>query len=48
VPRATGDLALERRLLREAAEMYARKEIRSYDAEIAARLAELEADGAGP
>jgi class 3 adenylate cyclase len=41
VPRATGDLALESRLLHEAAEMYARKEIRSYDAEIGARLAEL-------
>jgi class 3 adenylate cyclase/tetratricopeptide (TPR) repeat protein len=41
VPRTTGDVALERRLLREAQERYARKEIRSYDAEIGARLAEL-------
>jgi hypothetical protein len=41
VPRTTGDVELERRLLREATEMYARKEIRSYDAEITARLAEL-------
>jgi class 3 adenylate cyclase len=46
VPRATGDVALERRMLLEAAEMYERKEIRSYDAEVAARLAELaELDG---
>jgi ATP/maltotriose-dependent transcriptional regulator MalT len=44
VPRASGDEALERRLLLEAAEMYARKEIRSYDAEINARLAELEGE----
>jgi hypothetical protein len=43
VPRTAGDFELERRLLGEAAEMYARKEIRSYDAEIAARLAELDA-----
>jgi hypothetical protein len=42
VPRATGDIELERRLLREAQERYARKEIRSYDAEISARLAELD------
>jgi hypothetical protein len=51
VPRATGDVALERRMLLEAAERYARKEIRSYDPEIAARLAELDqldANGAGP
>jgi hypothetical protein len=41
--RATGDRAVEGRLLREAAEMYARKGIRSYDAEIAARLTELDA-----
>jgi class 3 adenylate cyclase/tetratricopeptide (TPR) repeat protein len=43
VPRAAGDVDMEHRLLSEAAEMYARKEIRSYDAEIAARLAELDA-----
>jgi class 3 adenylate cyclase len=43
VPRAAGDVELERRLLSEAAERYRRKEIRSYDAEIAARLAELDA-----
>jgi class 3 adenylate cyclase len=43
VARAAGDVTLEGRLLREAAEMYARKEIRSYDAEIEARLAELDA-----
>ena len=42
VPRAAGDVELERRMLLEAARMYARKEIRSYDAEIAARLAELD------
>jgi class 3 adenylate cyclase len=42
VPRTTGDVALERRLLREAQERYARKEIRSYDAEIDARLVELD------
>jgi hypothetical protein len=47
VPRATGDLELERRLLREAAEMYGRKEIRSYDAEITARLAELDEPSGG-
>jgi class 3 adenylate cyclase len=41
VPRATGDQALERRMLEEAAAMYARKEIRSYDAEISHRLAQL-------
>jgi class 3 adenylate cyclase len=43
VPRTAGDSELEGRLLREAIELYARKEIRSYDAEIAARLAELDA-----
>jgi hypothetical protein len=43
VARAAGDVTLEGRLLHEAAEMYARKEIRSYDAEIQARLAELDA-----
>jgi class 3 adenylate cyclase len=43
IPRTTGDVELERRLLQEAAEMYARKEIRSYDAEIQARLAETAA-----
>jgi hypothetical protein len=51
VPRATGDRDRERRMLREAQQMYARKEIRSYDPEIAARLAELDqldADGARP
>jgi class 3 adenylate cyclase len=42
VPRATGDPAAERRMLSEAQEMYHRKEIRSYDAGIDARLAELE------
>jgi class 3 adenylate cyclase len=42
VPRATGDHALERRLLLEADEMYRRKGIRSYEAEIAARLSELD------
>jgi class 3 adenylate cyclase len=41
VPRTSGDTALERRLLTEAAQMYARKEISSYQAEIQARLAEL-------
>jgi tetratricopeptide (TPR) repeat protein len=41
VARATGDQALERRMLDEAAAMYARKEIRSYDAEIQRRLDEL-------
>jgi class 3 adenylate cyclase len=46
VPRRTGDLVLERRLLSEARQRYRRKEIRGYDAEIAARLAELDADGA--
>ncbi len=41
VARASGDASLERRLLQEAAARYERKEIRSYEAEIAARLAEL-------
>ncbi|MDX6358262.1 MAG: hypothetical protein QOH37_1316 [Nocardioidaceae bacterium] len=41
VPRAAGDAPLERRMLREAAARYERKEIRSYDVEIQARLAEL-------
>jgi class 3 adenylate cyclase len=41
VPRASGDEVLERRMLEEASAMYERKEIRSYDAEIGARLAEL-------
>jgi hypothetical protein len=45
IPRTSGDVALERRLLQEAAQMYARKEIRGYDAEIAARLAELDGNG---
>jgi class 3 adenylate cyclase len=48
VARASGDRDTERRLLLEAARMYARKEIRSYVAEIDARLAELEAAGAEP
>jgi hypothetical protein len=42
VPRRTADVDLERRLLREAGEMYARKEIRSYDLEIQRRLDELD------
>jgi predicted ATPase/class 3 adenylate cyclase len=42
VPRATADREMERRLLQEALAMYTRKEIRSYDAEIGARLAELD------
>jgi len=42
VPRATGDRELERRMLLEAAEIYARKEIRSYEPEIRRRLAELD------
>jgi class 3 adenylate cyclase/tetratricopeptide (TPR) repeat protein len=46
VPRTRGDRDEERRLLREAAERYARKEICSYDAEIDARLVELEGTGA--
>jgi hypothetical protein len=46
VPRTTGDVTWERRLLQEAAERYARKEIRTYDAETAARLAELGAEQA--
>ena len=41
VPRTSGDEVLERRMLEEASAMYERKEIRSYDAEIGARLAEL-------
>ncbi len=41
VPRTTGDVIHERRLLLEAIEMYHRKEICSYDPEIEARLAEL-------
>jgi hypothetical protein len=41
VPRWAGDVVLERRLLQEAEEMYHRKEIRSYDAEIGHRLDEL-------
>ncbi|MDQ1636395.1 MAG: hypothetical protein QOJ32_3204, partial [Frankiaceae bacterium] len=41
IPRTTREAELERRLLLEAGEMYARKEIRSYDAEIQARLIEL-------
>ena len=41
VPRATGDRVLERQMLVDAAEMYAHQEIRSYDAEIGGRLAEL-------
>jgi hypothetical protein len=45
VPRATGDQALERRMLQEAAPMYQRKEIRSYDAEIQRRLAVLGREG---
>jgi hypothetical protein len=42
VPRATGDPALERQMLDEAAAMYRRKEIRSYDVEIQRRLDELD------
>lgn len=45
VPRATGDQVLERQMLEEAAAMYARKEIRSYDHEIGARLDELSRPG---
>jgi class 3 adenylate cyclase len=41
VPRVTADVELERRLLMEAREMYRRKAIDSYDAELLARLAEL-------
>jgi hypothetical protein len=41
VPRQAGDRALERRMLQEAAEMYSRKAIRSYDAEIGSRLDQL-------
>jgi len=40
--RASGDQVLERRMLEEAAVIYERKEIRSYDVEIGARLAELD------
>ena len=42
VARGIGDASLERRMLREAAQMYARKEIRSYEAEIGHRLTELD------
>jgi class 3 adenylate cyclase len=42
VARARGDSDWERRLLLEAQERYRRKEIRSYDPEISARLAELD------
>jgi class 3 adenylate cyclase/tetratricopeptide (TPR) repeat protein len=42
VPRATGDVKGERRMLLEAHERYHRKEISSYDPEIGCRLAELE------
>jgi hypothetical protein len=42
VPRATGDHELERQMLLEAAEIYARKEIRSYDPEIGDRLSQLD------
>jgi hypothetical protein len=41
VPRSTGDVAFERRMLQEAGELYRRKEIRSHDVEIDARLTEL-------
>jgi class 3 adenylate cyclase/tetratricopeptide (TPR) repeat protein len=41
VPRTAGDRAHERRMLQEAQEMYRRKEIRSYDAEINRRLEQL-------
>ena len=44
VPRANGDQVLERRMLEEASAMYERKEIRSYDAEISGRLAELDGE----
>jgi hypothetical protein len=44
VPRATSDVTLERRMLLEAADMYQRKEIRSYDAAIQRRLDELDRD----
>lgn len=42
VPRALGDARREREMLVEARELYHRKEIRSYDTEIGARLAELD------
>lgn len=42
VPRANGDRVLERQMLEEASAMYERKEIRSYDAEIGRRLADLQ------
>ena len=42
IPRASGDSELERRMLQEGEQIYARKEIRSYDTEIRHRLAELE------
>jgi hypothetical protein len=45
VPRTTGDIAFERRILQEAGELYRRKEIRSYHAEIDARLTELGREG---
>jgi hypothetical protein len=45
VPRTTGDVAFERRMLHEAGELYRRKEIRSHDAAIDARLAELDREG---
>jgi class 3 adenylate cyclase len=41
VPRAAGDIDLERRMLRESQRLYDRKEIRSYDTEISRRLDEL-------
>ncbi len=44
VPGATGDHALERRMLEEAAIRYRRKEIRSFDAEIRRRLGQLGGD----
>jgi tetratricopeptide (TPR) repeat protein len=42
VPRVLGDPHREREMLVEARELYHRKEIRSYDNEIKARLAELD------
>jgi hypothetical protein len=41
VARASGDQAVEHRMLQEAAQLYRSKEIHSYDAKIDARLAEL-------
>jgi predicted transcriptional regulator len=41
LPRTTGNVALERRMLLEASELYGRKEIRSYDDDIQTRLDEL-------